>query len=170
MASHTLRLATFALTLAATALLATACDPIAAKDTEKVTISAKTFTLKLATDDAARAKGLSGVKELPEDGGMLFVFPDSKPLGFWMIDCVMDIDVAFIDPLGIVTAVHTMPKEEPRKEGETDAAYKARLKHYYSGVPAQFAIELQPGAFGKLGIKRGSKIDLDLPKLKALAK
>lgn len=156
--------------LAASVLVATACDPAAVGQTEKVTIAGKEFTLKTALNDDTRAKGLGGVSELGEFEGMIFVFPDSAVRSFWMKDCVMDIDIAFLDPLGIVTAVHTMPKEAPRGDNESLAAYSARLKKYPSGAPAQFAIEVRPGTLTKLGIKRGSKIDLDLPRLKAAAK
>jgi len=137
---------------------------------EKVTIGGTEFTLKTALDDASRAKGLGSVSELPENGGMIFVFPDSEPRGFWMKDCLMDIDIAYISPLGIVTAVHTMAKQPLKGENESLSAYHQRLKTYPSGSPAQIAIELRPGTFDKLGIKRGSKITLDLPRLKAAAK
>jgi uncharacterized membrane protein (UPF0127 family) len=164
-------LASLAAALAVATMGASGCDPVdPAKDVEKVVIAGKTFQLKIAADDASRAKGMGGVKEFPADGGMIFIFPDAQPRSFWMVDCHVDLDIAFLDPLGIVTAVHTMPKEELRREGETLAAYQARLKKYSSGAPAQFAIEVQPGTFRTLGIKRGSKIDLDLKRLKGLAK
>lgn len=158
-----------------TTLLAGSCEPPAAgaasgERTEKVTIGDRTFTLRLAIDDDARERGLSGVKEIPEEGGMLFIFRDSELRSFWMKDCVIDLDIAFLDPFGIVTAVHTMPKEPPRGERESESAYHARLKRYTSGVPAQFAIEVRPGLFAELGVKRGTRIPLDLAKLKAAAK
>ena len=153
-------------------IVMTACDPSQVGPVEKLTIAGTEFTLKTALDNDSRSKGLGGVSELPENGGMLFVFPDSQVRSFWMDDCLMDIDIAYVNPLGIVTAVHTMTKEPPRGENESLEAYhnRLRLKTYSSRTPAQIAIELRPGMFNKLGIKRGSKIDLDLPRLKAAAK
>jgi len=170
MASLTTRFMLFACSLVAVAFLAGGCDPVTEKDIEKVTIGGTEYKLKLAVDQKSREKGLGGVDELPADSGMLFVFPDAAVLKFYMKDCTIDLDIAFVDSLGIVTAVHTMRKEKLKGAGETQAAYEARLQQYPSGVPARFAIEIQPGALEKLGIKRGSKIDLDLPNLKALAK
>jgi uncharacterized membrane protein (UPF0127 family) len=153
---------------------AAGCDPETKKGYETLTIAGpkatKTFQLKVAADDASRAKGLGGVTELPEDGGMIFIFKQSEARYFWMKGCVIDIDIAFLDGLGTVTAVHTMKKEAPQGPNESELAYENRLKRYNSGTPAQFAIELRPGTFDTLGIKRGSKIALDLPRLKALAK
>lgn len=154
----------------AASLTAAGCDPPKVGETEQVTLGDKEFTLKLAIDNAARERGLGGVTEIPELGGMLFVFPDSQMRSFWMYDCVIDLDIAFLDPFGIVTAVHTMPKEFPRDKGEPDGSYKARLKKYSSLSPAQFAIEVRPGTLKALGIKRGTKIPLELAKLKAAAK
>lgn len=148
--------------------------PPAAKDgglpVEKLTVAGTEFRVKLALDDASRQRGLGGVAELKPDEGMLFVFPDPQQRYFWMKDCVIDIDIAFIDPFGFVTATHTMAKEAPRAADEPLTAYEARLARYRSLSPAQFALELAPGTFAKLGIKRGSKIELDLPRLKAAAK
>lgn len=137
---------------------------------EKLAIAGETFAVKLALDDASRQRGLGGVTELKPDEGMLFVFPDPQQRFFWMKDCVIDIDIAFIDPFGFVTTTHTMAKEAPRAADESVQAYEARLVRYRSLSPAQFALELAPGTFKRLGIKRGSKLDLDLPRLKAAAK
>lgn len=153
---------------------ATGCDPEKVKDVEQVTIvgskATKTFNLKLALDDKARTKGLGEVTELPEDGGMLFVFKEQEARYFWMKGCVIDIDIAFVDSFGVVTAVHTMKKEDPRGPNESELAYEARLKRFNSNSPCQFAVEVRPGTFDTLGIKRGSKIQLDTARLKARAK
>lgn len=137
---------------------------------EKLTVAGESFTVKLALDDASRQRGLGGVAELKPDEGMLFAFPDAQQRFFWMKDCLIDLDIAFIDPFGFVTAVHTMPKEDPRRADESIPAYDSRLVRYRSLSPAQFALELAPGTFERLGIKRGSKLELDLPRLKAAAK
>lgn len=179
MAAHDLTLPIARTLLASTALLGGAClvagcGPNVPDGVERVTITgpkgSRTFDLLLALDDASRSKGLGGRTELPENGGMLFAFTTSEARFFWMLDCFMDIDIAFLDGVGVVTAVHTMPKEAPKGPDESEDAYYARLKHYSSGSPCQFAIEVRPGTFDTLGIKRGSRIQLDVAKLKAMAK
>lgn len=145
--------------------------PSARKATfEKIKIKDRTYSLEVASDDAARSKGMGGRTSMPDDGGMLFVFPDSQRRGFWMRDCTLDLDIIFVDPLGYVTAVHTMPAEPPRRADETESAYLARLKNYSSISPAQFAIELRAGEAERLGIKPNQKIDAEWKRIAKLAR
>lgn len=99
---------------------------------------------------------------------MFFVFPDARARRFWMYDCVIPIDIAFVDPIGYVTAVHTMPAEDLRGEDESILAYESRLEGYSSAYPAQFAIELVPGSFESLGIAAGDRIPISPERLKTL--
>ena len=48
--------------------------------------------IEIADTPAAREQGLSGRTEIPEDYGMLFVFPDKGDYGFWMKDLMVSID------------------------------------------------------------------------------
>ena len=136
---------------------------------ETVQLDGRTFRLQVSMGNDSRTLGLGGRSALEADKGMLFVFPDAARRGFWMYDCLMDIDIAFIDPLGHVTAIHTMPLEPPRGETESIIEYEARLPKYRSGFPAQYAIELQPGMFSELGITKGERLPLDMDRMKALA-
>ena len=146
-----------------------ACAPSQAPQTMDVTAGGRTFTCRLAINEAARDQGLGGVASLGPNEGMIFAFPDAEPHNFWMRRCIMDIDIAFIDPLGIVTAVHTMKAEELQRPDESEAAYFARLKKYPSLAPAQFALEVAPGTLEPLGVRRGSRIEFDRDLLKRLA-
>ena len=161
-----------AIALLATTLCATlsACDGSSAPTTATVTAGGKPFSVRLALDDPSREKGLSGVATLGEGEGMLFVFPDSQTRNFWMVDCLMDIDIAFVNPLGFVTSVHTMPKEPLQAEGETRDDYYKRLPRYPSIDAAQFALEVAPGTLSKLGVKRGTRLEFDRDSLKTHAK
>jgi uncharacterized protein len=64
--------------------------------------------IEVADNDSLRQKGLSGRRTLDWDQGMLFVFPNSAPRSFWMIDCHFDIDVAYLNRDGIVRDVVSM--------------------------------------------------------------
>lgn len=136
---------------------------------EPVTLGGRTFMLELALKNESRRAGLGDRSSIAADGGMLFVFPEAQRRRFWMAGCIIDIDIAFIDPLGHVTAIHTMPFEPPQGESETLDAYEDRLARYPSRFPSQYVIELQPGMFETLGIKAGDRLPLDLDRLKALA-
>lgn len=132
---------------------------------ETVKIKDKTFKLEVAATNDARMKGLGGRTELAPDGGMLFVFPRAQRLQFVMRDCLIPIDIIFLDSAGRVTAIHTMPNEEPRRADEDEYAYEFRLKKYSSRFPAQYAIEIQAGMAAKIGIKEGEKIELNTARL-----
>jgi uncharacterized membrane protein (UPF0127 family) len=146
-----------------------ACEPAGLKDggTWKATIAGQQFSLTVSSSDATRTRGLGGVADIAVDGGMVFVFPNSEMRGFWMKDCVTDMDIVYLDPMGYVTAIHTMRKEPPRREGESQFAYEARLPRYSSVSPAQYAIELRAGRAAELKLATSQKIAIDAKALKA---
>ncbi|MEY3021495.1 MAG: hypothetical protein RIS86_693 [Planctomycetota bacterium] len=161
---------TVALALAASAAVASGCGPSGAPATMPVSVAGRTFQCRLAIDEAARERGMGGVAEIGPDEGMLFAFPGAEPHNFWMRDCLIGLDIAFIDAAGFVTAVHTMPAEPLRAEGESEDAYFARLRRYPSLTPAQYALEVAPGTLAPLGVRRGTRVEFDRALLKTLAK
>ena len=140
-----------------------------ARPTERVTISDETFTLELAATPIYRNRGLMYRTEIARDGGMLFVFPEAFLQSFWMVNCLVDIDIIYLDPSGRVTATHQMTVEEPRRANETDEEYRERMNHYSSRIPAQFVIELAGGTLDRLDVKEGDLIDFDVERLRKLA-
>lgn len=135
--------------------------------TQQITIKGQPFVLDVASTDAAIQKGLGGRESIPENGGMIFVFPDAQQRRFYMKDCLVDIDILFLDPLGRITAIHTMTTEPLRAPEETQVLYEQRLARYPSTFPAQYAIELKAGRIAQLGLKQGDKLDIPSDCLKA---
>lgn len=180
--------------LALIAILSLSCASIAGCDekedqgpkTADVKLDGQSFTLDLALEDESRFKGLSGRTDIPDNGGMLFVFKDSgvRQHSFVMRDCPVDIDIIYLDKSGRIVAMHAMKAETPRADDEkvlsggpgvpewakTNDKYESRLKKYPSKFPAQFVIELKGGTLAKLKLKNGDKIDLDTKGLKKRAK
>jgi uncharacterized membrane protein (UPF0127 family) len=151
------------LRLAAALLLLIFARPAAGQGglpTRTLLLAGVAYELELAADPASRERGLMGRAEIPARGGMLFAFPDDAPRAFWMKDCLVDIDVAFLDRSGVVVATHRMRAEPPRRPGEGEAAYEARLRHYASGLPARFAVELRAGSLQRLGLGPGDAVDV----------
>jgi uncharacterized membrane protein (UPF0127 family) len=158
------------LLLAVVCGVAGACEgPRPDENLARVEIAGERFSLEIVADEASRNRGLSGRTEIAADGGMLFVFPESRVRSFWMADCLVDIDIIFLDGQGRVTATHQMKAEPPRRSTETQRAYERRLPGYSSIYPARFAIELKAGTIDRLGIGVDGKIELDLARLKAMA-
>jgi uncharacterized membrane protein (UPF0127 family) len=137
--------------------------------TEDVTISGRKFKLELATDPDKRMFGLSFRETIAADGGMLFVFPRPVTTSFVMRDCPVPIDIIYLDATGRIVAMHKMVPD-PRKPGESDSDYEARLTKYPSGYDTQFVIELKGNTLDSLNLKKNDKIRLDIPKLKKMAK
>lgn len=137
--------------------------PAGAATTQRVMIAGKAFDLELAMDRDARHQGLSDRKSIPDNGGMLFVFPGAQPMEFVMRRCLTPIDVIFLSPGARVVALHAMTVE-PYDTPEDS------LKRYGTKWPAQFVIELQGGMIDKLGIKEADVIELPADELKRRAK
>ena len=132
-----------------------------APETAWVEIGSGLFELELALDPATRHLGLGRRLSVAEDGGMLFVFPDSRALHFVMRDCPIPLDVAFLDASGRIVAIHEMRPEPPRAPGESRRAYERRLPAYSSGGPARFAVETAGGRLREVGARVGERVVFD---------
>jgi len=109
--------------------------------------------IEVVMDVPSRSQGLMFRESLEENHGMLFIFPDSKIRAFWMKNTSIPLSIAYIDSRGRIQEIHDM---EPFDLGTTESQY-----------PAQYALELNQGAFQDLGIQVGDYIDLRsiLPRL-----
>ena len=146
------------------------CEREQDSDVITVTLDGRAFHLELAADNDVRFQGLSGREHIEADGGMLFVFPRPQVLQFVMRDCLVPIDIIFVDAAGRIVAMHAMTVEDPKGATETQAAYEARLRKYSSRFAAQFAIELAGGTLETLDLEEGEQIALDWDALKRRAR
>lgn len=162
------RLALAAL-LSMTMLLGHGCNQ-SGSGVEHVEVGARTWDLELATDDASIRQGLMNRSVIPDGTGMLFVFERPSVHSFWMGNCLIDIDLIFLDGTGRIVALHQMLAESPRGNDETEFAYQQRMPHYSSMVPVQFAIELPTGSIKRLGLKTGQIVPLDIARLRSMAR
>lgn len=65
----------------------------------------RTFTLEVADDHFARAKGLAGQRDLPPDHGMIFTYPTPRTVRFTFTETLVALDIAFVDRTGRITEV-----------------------------------------------------------------
>jgi uncharacterized protein len=110
-----------------------------------LTINGQSLTAEVAYTDPARAQGLMHRRILPENRGMLFVFPETAYHGMWMMNTYIPLSVAFLDPGGVIINIADM---EPHTR-DTHGATK----------PAKYALEVNRGWFRKRGIKPGVKVE-----------
>jgi uncharacterized membrane protein (UPF0127 family) len=141
-----------------------------ATDTVRVVVAGAAFDVEVAADPQTRLRGLSGRGEIAPDGGMLFVLPSPEPMAMVMRDCPNAIDVAFIDALGRVVAIHEMPPEAPRGAGESRRRYERRLPAYASGPPVSFALETRGGRLAEVGLEVGARLHFPAQALIARAR
>ncbi|MBS3733795.1 MAG: DUF192 domain-containing protein [Phycisphaerae bacterium] len=113
--------------------------------TARVTLGGRTWTVRLAQTEAQRERGLAGVRYLPSDEGMLFIFPDTQTRRFWMKGCRIPLDVAFLDEERRVVSMHTMAL----------AQHDPPRRAYPSGKPARYALEVPAGTLDAAGVEVG---------------
>lgn len=104
--------------------------------------------VEIADTDAERARGLMDRTALPEDQGMLFVYPTERTLSFWMKDTLIPLSIAYIDAEGRIVDIQDM---EPLDD---------EPPHYVSAEPAQYALEVNQGFFEERGVEVGDRAEL----------
>jgi uncharacterized protein len=121
----------------------------------RVKINERSWKVSVMSTRFGRYRGLSGRSSLPEDEGMLFVFPRAAQRAFCMRGCHIPIDIAFLGPDFRIVSMHTMTVEPDR----------AGRKAYPSEQPAQFALEVGAGQLAKAGAHVGQTVAVvgDLP-------
>jgi hypothetical protein len=85
-------------------------------------------------------------EEIGDAQGMLFVFSEERLRGFWMLNTITPLDIAFARWDGTVVKTWQMP---PRT-----------LRTFSSIEPAMFALEMKQGAFAHLGLQEGDRLTI----------
>lgn len=111
----------------------------------ELTIHKHVLTAEVASNDADRMQGLMHRRMLPENRGMLFVFPNIAHHGMWMMNTYVPLSVAFINEAGAIINIEDM---QPHTRDSHSAT-----------APARYALEMNLGWFRKRGIKPGMKIE-----------
>jgi uncharacterized membrane protein (UPF0127 family) len=107
------------------------------------------IAVEVADTDEERQRGLMHRKSLPEDAGMVFVFPGETSGGFWMKNTLIPLSIAFYDADGKILRILDM---EPCRADP--------CKVYDPGVAYRGALEVNQGAFGRWGVSEGDTITL----------
>jgi uncharacterized membrane protein (UPF0127 family) len=104
----------------------------------------KSFTIEVADDVDERTAGLMFRETMDDDHGMLFVFPQTQPVGFWMKNTPMPLDLLFIGQDGEIKAI---------KPGEPFS--EALIA---PDEPVRFVLEFKQGTSSAAGIAAGDKV------------
>jgi uncharacterized protein len=103
----------------------------------------RSFTIEVADDQSERSAGLMFRETMDDDHGMLFVFQETRPVGFWMKNTPMPLDIVFIGEDGKVLDV--LPGE-PFSEALVSPGTTTQVR---------YVLELKRGIAEKAGIKDG---------------
>jgi len=113
---------------------------------DRVTLQAagKEITAEVARTDSEREHGLMGRARLGVAEGMLFIFDRDQHLEFWMKDTPLPLSIAFLSEEGKILEIRDMQPFDLR----------TIRSHFY----ARYALEMNQGAFQKLGIAVGDSV------------
>jgi uncharacterized membrane protein (UPF0127 family) len=103
------------------------------------------LTAEVASTDATRSTGLMHRRMMPENRGMLFVFPEQALHGMWMMNTYLPLSVAFLDREGVIINIADM---QPHTQTS-----------HHASRPAKYALEMNQGWFKKRGVKPGDRIE-----------
>ena len=116
------------------------------KDLPVIDLAIKNVKLKaeVAADNNSRMIGLMNRFSLKPDTGMIFVFAESQPLGFWMKNTFIPLSIAYIDSKGVIINILDMKPHDETAHPST--------------APALYALEMKQGWFKERGIVAGDKL------------
>ena len=106
-------------------------------------------TLEYALTSAERAQGLSGRANLPQQTGLLFIFPYADRYNFWMKDMHFPIDIIWIDADRRVVGIEQ--NVEPDSYPQT----------FSPGVAVPYVLEVNAGFAQTYGVRVGDSLILE---------
>ncbi len=102
--------------------------------------------IEIADDDAKRTQGLMYRDTMAESEAMLFVFPDAAERSFWMKNCILPLDIIYVNNEKRIITIqqNTVPYSEASVP---------------SNGPAQYVVEVNAGFCDRHNIKSGDHIE-----------
>jgi uncharacterized membrane protein (UPF0127 family) len=123
--------------------------PLEKKSLRFVTATAEhPITVEVARTEQERATGLMFRRSLPEDQGMIFLYPQDGPISMWMKNTYISLDMFFVRADGTIHRIeeHTEPFSERAISSEGTV---------------RAVVEMIAGSADRLGIKPGDKVEFE---------
>jgi uncharacterized membrane protein (UPF0127 family) len=105
--------------------------------------------VRIASDDASRRRGLMGVRTLPPNEGMVFLYPSPTTVRFWMRETVIPLAIAFWGPGGRIVSIREMTP-----------CHVDPCPLYGAGRPFLGAVEANAGYFARNHVRIGDRVVL----------
>lgn len=126
------------------------CNEPYSKD--QVCFNKKCINIEIVKERAERIRGLQFRESMPEDSGMLFIFPESRRHGFWMKDTLIPLDIIWLDHgQRIVYIEHNVLPCPPHTSCPSYTPTKSAL----------YVLEVNAGIAEELGFKEGIRLDFN---------
>ncbi len=103
--------------------------------------------VEIADDDYQRETGLMYRTGMKEDQGMLFIFEDEQPRGFYMKNTHIPLDLIFLDSQNKVVSIAENAKPQS-------------METIPSNVPAQYVLEVNAGLTEHWNLEVGDSLIL----------
>ena len=129
--------------------------PLLAGGGGTVAFKQHTFMAEVAATDQEKAKGLMYRQVLAKDRCMFFVYGEDGYHPIWMKNCLIALDVVWIDAEGrVVEMVEHAPPCSPMRGDDCPT--------YGGSATARHFIEFAAGTLKRLGLKKGDRLGWDL--------
>jgi len=115
-------------------------------ETIKICFNENCFLAEVAKTKAQRTKGLMFRENLAQDKAMFFVFEQPSIHSFWMKNCLIPLDIIWLDENYKVVAIK--PNNQPCKDGEECPSINPN-------VLAKYALEINAGLASKISLVEG---------------
>jgi hypothetical protein len=152
------RLASIGLVVLTLAACANGAEPVHGAAMNRILVRIRTAggtielkNLEVARTSEARARGLMGRASLPDDGGMVFLFDDETRATFWMKDTLIPLSILFWQGDGRIIDILDM---SPCRADPCPV--------YRASAPYVGALEMNRGAFERLGVEVGDILEYRL--------
>lgn len=103
------------------------------------------LTVEVATNEAQMKQGLMFRQNLSHGHGMLFKFPEARPIAMWMKNTLIPLDMLFINDKNTVS--HIVKNATP-----------GSIAPIPSGGPVQYVLEINGGAADEYHIAEGDQL------------
>ena len=129
--------------------------PLLAGGGGTLAVKGKNFMAEVAVTEQEKAKGLMYRQSLAKDRCMIFLYGEDGQHPIWMKNCLIALDVAWIDADGRITGlIADIPPCSPMLGDNCPT--------YGDAFGCRYFVEFPVGTFRSLGLKKGDHIGWDL--------
>lgn len=120
-------------------------------DEQYMTIGDKLIYIEVADEPQEITLGLGHRQSMPEDNGMLFVFPKMTQPSFWMKNTLFPLDIIWIRNHKVIDITKDIPVEADPNRPQ---------KFYRPNGSVNYVLEVNAGFADKYGIEVGDEVEI----------